>query len=238
MTLAIALWGAVLATAGIAFQFIAFTRDRPELTVSGAAQITRPAGAGPYVLRVDVANCGKRATTIVEIGFEASGGEWFAHMDAAGNVNIKRSDVVAITPGDRRTIPQLRLSDEGSVRLLQPGEVATYQWIPTAAIFPVDTPLRPYATDSHGRQTWGQARPFLRTFRDAGWLPPPTHPTTSTLLHAAPIAPVWQAWKPRAQRGSWRRFNDYRAQRWRRTATRTTLTPAGLPSTEAPEARD
>src|SRR5205085_2120046 len=79
---------------------------------------------------------------------------------------------------------------------------------------------------SHGRQTWGQAKTFLRTFREAGWLPPPTHPTAPTLLPAAPIAPVWQVWKPRVQRGSWRRRADYRTQRWRRSALRTTLTPA------------
>lgn len=45
-------------------------------------------------------------------------------------------------------------------------------------------------------------------------------------LYIAPVAPVWQVWKPRALRGSWRRRSDYGTQRWRRAAMRTAFTLA------------
>lgn len=230
MTIAVAL-SLALATAGLLLQLLGHFRDRPELSVHGDTTVTQP--NGPYVLHVDVANRGKRPTTIMEVGLEVSGGAWFVDIKTSGEVNLKRSDVAEIKPGDRRTIPLIRLSHAGSVRLLQPGEVAIYEWEPTAAIFPVDSPLRPYATDSHGRQSWGEAQPFLRRLRNAGWHPgteaPPRKKPAVQPLHAAPIAAVWQLWKPRQQRGSWRRHADYRIQQWRRSAMRTGLTPAGLP---------
>lgn len=105
--------------------------------------------------------------------------------------------------------------------------------MPTVAFFPIDDPLRAYAIDSHGRQTWGRAAPHLRWFYDNGWRP--LNADTSLAqpskrpLYTMPIAPVWQVWKPREQRGSWRRRADYRTQRWRGDALRTALTPKPAP---------
>lgn len=218
MTLSIAIWGAALATASIVLQLLATFRDRPELSVAGDATITR---GGPYVLRVDVANRGKRATTLVEVGLEVSGGVWQANINDTGQ---------------QRIVPVVRLSEKDTVRLLQPGEVTSYEMTPTVATYPIDSPLRPYAIDSHGRVTWGRAHPFLRWFFDADWRPVNdgtrlTEPSDRP-LYIAPVASVWQVWKPRALRGSWRRRSDYRTQRWRRAAMRTAFTLADSSSAD------
>lgn len=208
MTLAIAIWGAVLATVGILFRLRDTLRDRPSLAVSGHSTITR---GGPYFLRVDVANRGRRATTLMEVGLEVSGGKWTANLNDTG---------------DRPTLIIMRLSNEGDVRLLQPGEIASYEKTPTVALYSIDSPMRPYAIDSHGRTTWGRASPFYRWFYNAGWRPANDDPRlhSDRPLYVAPVAPVWHFWKPRALRGSWRRWNDYGTQRWRRTAMRTNMT--------------
>jgi hypothetical protein len=170
---------------------------------------------GPYLLRINVSNRGKRATTIVQVGFEVSGGVWNANVNGTG---------------EQRIIPILRLSEDGAVRVLQPGEVTSYESAPKVALHYIDSPLRPFAIDSHGRLTWGRAHPLLRWFYDAGWRPvnvgtilaePSERP-----LYVAPVAPIWQIWKPRALRGSWRRKSDFGTQRWRRKAMRVTFTPA------------
>jgi hypothetical protein len=215
MTLAIAIYGAALATVGILIQLHLIRRDRPDLAVAQNVTIIR---GGPYVLRVDVSNRGKRATTVVEVGLEVSGGHWQANINEAGA---------------RRIIPVIRLSDDGIVRLLQPGDVAGYERAVKVAMYPIDSPLRPYAVDSHGHLTWGRAQPILRWFIDAGWEPANsgtelTEPSHRP-LYVAPVAAVWQVWKPRALRGSWRRWKDYGLQRWRRRAMRVTLTPADPP---------
>lgn len=216
VTLAIATYGAVLATVGIAIQVYVIRRDRPDLSVAGDVTITR---GGPYVLRIEVSNRGKRATTLIDVGLEVSGGLWQANISQSGN---------------RRIIPVIRLSDEEVVRLLQPGDITSYELVPTIALYPIDSPLRPYATDSHGNLTWGRAHPFLRWFFDAGWEPVNsgtelTEPSDRP-LYTAPVAPVWQVWKPRPLRGSWRRLNDYRLQRWRRGAMRVAFTTADSPT--------
>jgi hypothetical protein len=221
VTLAIAIWGAVLGTASIALQLMTAVRDRPHLAVDGNATITR---GGPYEFAVKVANRGRRATTVVQVGLEVSGGVWQANITASGQ---------------QRIVPVIPVSDEGDVRLLQPGEVTSYEMTPHAVLFPIDSPLRPYAIDSHGHISWSRAQPFLRWFFDAGWRPvnagtelsePSARP-----LYVAPVAPVWHVWKPRSLRGSWRRWSDYRTG-WRRKAMRTTLTP-GEPPKQDPDIR-
>jgi hypothetical protein len=218
VTLAIAIYGAVLATVGIAVQLYVIRRDRPDLVVAHDVTITR---GGPYVLRVGVTNRGKRATTLIDVGLEVSGGLWQANINETG---------------ERRIIPVIRLSDEGSVRLLQPGDITYYERTQTVALYPIDSPLRPYAVDSHGRMTWGRAHPFLRWFFDAGWQPANsgtevTEPSDRP-LYVAPVAPVWQVWKSRPLRGSWRRSKDYGLQRWRRRAMRVTFTPKDSPTAD------
>jgi hypothetical protein len=219
MTLALALWGAVLSTVGIVVQLIRVLRDRPTLAVKGDLTITR---GGPYEAAVEVANRGSQATTVMEVGLEVSGGDWTARFNLDENtVRLDSNETL-----EHRLIPIIRLSAEGDARLVQPGEVVTYPWAPTtASLFPIDSPLRPYAIDSHGRIAWSRAQPFYRWFYNAGWRPVNDDPGlhSDRPLYVAPVAPIWQVWKPRALRGSWRRRRDYRT-RWRRKAMRTTLT--------------
>jgi hypothetical protein len=94
MTLAIAIYAAALETVGIAIQLHVIRRDRPDLVVAHDVTITR---GGPYALRVAVTNRGKRATTLVDVGLEVSGGLWQANINETGA---------------RRIIPVIRLSGE------------------------------------------------------------------------------------------------------------------------------
>jgi len=224
VTTFVAIWGAVLGTASILFQLVTLRRDRPALGVTGNAIITR---GGPYVVRVDVANKGKRATTLIEVGLEVSGGVWTAKLGG---------------PTDTRIIPVVRLSDAEQLRLLQPGEVATYEHAPTAILYPMDSPMRPYAIDSHGRVEWGRAQAFYRSLHEGGWRPVNDNTTftepSERPLYVAPVVPVWLVWKPRTLRGSWRRLSDYRRQTWRRRALRTAFTEREEPDVPTASLRD
>jgi hypothetical protein len=232
MTLVLAIWGAVLSTIGIALQLVRVLGDRPTLAVNGDVTITR---GGPYEVAVEVANRGSQATTVMEVGLEVSGGDWTGRF----NLDENHVELSSEERHEHRIIPIIRLSAEGDARLVQPGQLVSYRWAPTATMFVIDSPLRPYAIDSHGRITWGRAQPFYRWFYDAGWRPVNDDPRfhSDRPMYVAPVAPIWHVWKPRALRGSWRRRRDYRVQ-WRRHAMRTTLTEREPPIANHPATID
>lgn len=184
MTLALAIWGAVLGTASAAFQLLTFLRDRPKLalTTHYAATIGRPPEIG-----LDVANRGRQATTLMDVAFEVDRELTIAH------------EGVELASGKQK----IDLSPN-QVRTVLPGEVMRYRLVlkgwPADMAF-VDDALRPYVVDSHGRRTWGHAERLLARLVDSGhWRPQNVRPellqrATGPVVASA-VEPRWKIWLP------------------------------------------
>jgi hypothetical protein len=135
VTLALAIWGALIGTIGAVIASLKFVRDQPKLSLGLSTHLHRR--YAPDII-VNVQNRGRQPTTIMQV-----------ELLSEGEAEIWK-DNVKVGVG-RFT---LGLEDE-EPRVVMPGAVARFAVSLTRWPGPIhaDEPLRVHVVDSHGRKT-------------------------------------------------------------------------------------
>jgi hypothetical protein len=173
VTIALALWGAVLSTVLAIVQVVKAWRERPRLTVRS---LIRSDTNGSY-LGVSVVNKpGSLTTTIVTAGLE------IARLSSIEKVGEAWEDIEGVARSMELGLSQpqppipgywLQILVEG-VHVVEPGHHKSFEIAVVSLPRPldkVDDPVRPFATDIEGRTIYGPARPLFRELIDGGWHP-------------------------------------------------------------------
>lgn len=190
-TTVLAFWGAVTGTASVGVQTATHFRDRVKLSVTAKFKQTEDED----LLIIEVSNRGRQPTTITEAGLL---------VKSEVTYEVEERKIINTAPFSIRW-------DDGSPVLLKPGEV--HQYSRNLAGWPepmlhAESPLRPYVSDSHGRQCWGEPGPFLRMMMNMGWQPRGVvdsrlvEPLEEPML-AEPVTSKWKVWRPRHEREPW-----------------------------------
>ena len=181
LTLALALWGAILSSGLAVIQLVTWLAERPRLAIAMQTHLQRGA---PPVISVTVTNRGRRPTTLVKVAL--------------------RQEFTVDIDSDGRPLPGEHLESVVSDApvLVDAGRLAAFtlpldRWPENTF---ADEPLRAYVIDAQGRRAWGPAAPVLRLLLNGGWKPRGLDPRMldSGLgeIKTPRVYPRWQVWKP------------------------------------------
>lgn len=187
MTLVLAIIGALTGCIALTLNLLRFARERPQLVIS--FHVEAHMGSLPEV-GLDVANRGGESTTIVK-----------AALQADAETELSKDGIVFAAGKIEHDL------SGGALATVAPGGVARFrrsvaEW---PGMIHLDTPVRPYVVDSHGRTTWGEALPMMRLLVHTGWRPqgtvdPRLLESSGNPVTPSPVEPRWKLWKPRSLR--------------------------------------